>query len=139
MTVQGPDGERRVEAGELFVDYLTTSLAPGELVTAVHVPDLDGFGHGYEKFTRRAEDWAMVGVCALVKRGGRRVVRGRPRGPDEHGPDAAARPRGGGRAARRRRSTPGRSPARPSTRPRAPTRRATSTRRRTSRRTWRGC
>ena len=25
------------------------------------------FGWGYEKFTRRAEDWAMVGVVALVK------------------------------------------------------------------------
>src|SRR5690606_14149009 len=30
----------------------------------------EGYGHAYEKFTRRAEDWAMVGVCALVKKAG---------------------------------------------------------------------
>ena len=29
-----------------------------------------GYGWGYEKFNRRAEDWAMVGVCALVKASG---------------------------------------------------------------------
>ena len=34
----------------------------------MRIPALDGWGHAYEKFTRRAEDWAMVGVCALVKR-----------------------------------------------------------------------
>jgi len=30
---------------------------------------LDGYGHGYEKFNRRHEDWAMVAVGALVKKG----------------------------------------------------------------------
>ena len=34
----------------------------------MRLPALDGWGHAYEKFTRRAEDWAMVGVCALVRR-----------------------------------------------------------------------
>ena len=29
------------------------------------MPSLDGYGYGYEKFNRRAEDWAMVGVAAL--------------------------------------------------------------------------
>jgi carbon-monoxide dehydrogenase medium subunit len=29
---------------------------------------MEGYGYGYEKFGRRAEDWAMVGVCALVKK-----------------------------------------------------------------------
>ena len=61
--------EREIEAGELFQDYLTTAIAPDEVVTSVRVPALDGWGYAYEKFTRRAEDWAMVGVCALVKRG----------------------------------------------------------------------
>ena len=32
------------------------------------LPALQGYGFGYQKFTRRAEDWAMVGVCALVSR-----------------------------------------------------------------------
>ena len=31
---------------------------------------MDGYGYAYEKFNRRAEDWAMVGVCALVKTNG---------------------------------------------------------------------
>ena len=37
------------------------------MLTEIRLPALDGYGHGYEKFNRRAEDWAMVGVCALVK------------------------------------------------------------------------
>jgi carbon-monoxide dehydrogenase medium subunit len=69
VTAQGPNGLRTIAAGELFQDYLTTALTPDEVVTEVRLPALDGWGYGYEKFTRRAEDWAMVGVCALVKRG----------------------------------------------------------------------
>jgi carbon-monoxide dehydrogenase medium subunit len=59
-----------IAAGDLFVDFLTTALAPDEVLTEVRLPTLDGYGHAYEKFTRRAEDWAMVGVCALVKGSG---------------------------------------------------------------------
>jgi carbon-monoxide dehydrogenase medium subunit len=68
VTAQGPSGMRTIAAADLFVDYLTTSLAPDEVITEVRLPALDGWAYGYEKFTRRAEDWAMVGVCALVKR-----------------------------------------------------------------------
>ena len=68
VTAQGPGGQRTIAAGELFQDYLTTSLAPDEVITEVRVPASDGWGFGYEKFNRRAEDWAMVGVCALVKK-----------------------------------------------------------------------
>jgi carbon-monoxide dehydrogenase medium subunit len=42
----------------------------GEILTSIRLPALDGYGHGYEKFNRRREDWAMVAVCALVKRAG---------------------------------------------------------------------
>jgi aerobic carbon-monoxide dehydrogenase medium subunit len=68
VRTQGPNGERAIAAGELFQDYLTTALAPDEVITEVRVPASDGWGFGYEKFNRRAEDWAMVGVCALVKK-----------------------------------------------------------------------
>jgi aerobic carbon-monoxide dehydrogenase medium subunit len=68
VTARGPNGERTIAAAELFQDYLTTSLAHDEVITDVRLPGLDGFGFGYQKFTRRAEDWAMVGVCALVSR-----------------------------------------------------------------------
>lgn len=66
VTARGPGGQRSIPAAELFEDYLTTSLAPDEVLTEVHLPALDGYGFGYQKFSRRAEDWAMVGVCALV-------------------------------------------------------------------------
>jgi aerobic carbon-monoxide dehydrogenase medium subunit len=67
VTVQGPDGQRVIEAADLFQDYLTTSVRQGEIVTEVRLPALDGFGGAYEKFTRRAEDWAMVGVLVVVQ------------------------------------------------------------------------
>jgi carbon-monoxide dehydrogenase medium subunit len=65
---RGPNGDRTIAAADLFQDYLTTALAPDEVVTEVRLPALEGYGFGYQKFTRRAEDWAMVGVCALVSR-----------------------------------------------------------------------
>jgi len=68
VTVRGPGGIRELAAADLFRDYLTTAIAPGEIVTEVRMPALEGWGHAYEKFSRRAEDWAMVGVCALVRR-----------------------------------------------------------------------
>lgn len=68
VTVRGREGTREIAAADLFQDYLTTAIGPGEVLTEVRMPVLDGWGHAYEKFTRRAEDWAMVGVCALVRR-----------------------------------------------------------------------
>jgi len=62
--------EREIAAADLFEGYLTTAIAQGEVLTEVRVPALDGYGYGYEKFNRRSEDWAMVGVCALVKTAG---------------------------------------------------------------------
>jgi carbon-monoxide dehydrogenase medium subunit len=68
VTARGPNGERTIAAADLFQDYLTTSLAHDEVITEVRLPDVSSYGFGYQKFTRRAEDWAMVGVCALVSR-----------------------------------------------------------------------
>jgi aerobic carbon-monoxide dehydrogenase medium subunit len=68
VSARGPNGDRTIAAADLFQDYLTTALAPDEVVTEVRLPALEGYGFGYRKFTRRAEDWAMVGVCALVSR-----------------------------------------------------------------------
>jgi carbon-monoxide dehydrogenase medium subunit len=68
VTARGPNGERSIAAADLFQDYLTTSLEHDEVITDVRLPSLEAYGFGYQKFTRRAEDWAMVGVCALVSR-----------------------------------------------------------------------
>ncbi len=70
VTARGASGEREIPAAELFEDYLTTAVGPEEVLTSITLPALEGYGWGYEKFNRRAEDWAMVGVCALVKRAG---------------------------------------------------------------------
>jgi carbon-monoxide dehydrogenase medium subunit len=67
VVVRGADGEREIAAADLFQGYLSTAVAPGEVLTEVRIPALVGYGYGYEKFNRRSEDWAMVGVCALVK------------------------------------------------------------------------
>jgi carbon-monoxide dehydrogenase medium subunit len=69
VTVRGTGGERTIAAADLFEHYMTTSLAQDEVITEVRLPALEGYGVGYQKFTRRAEDWAMVGVAALVRKG----------------------------------------------------------------------
>jgi carbon-monoxide dehydrogenase medium subunit len=73
VVARGPGGEREIAARDLFEGFLTTALAEDEIVTEVRLPAMEGYGFAYEKFTRRAEDWAMVGVCALVKVNGGQV------------------------------------------------------------------
>ena len=67
VSAHGSGGRRTIEAADLFQDYMTTALTHDEVLTEVHMPTLDGWGYGYQKFNRRAEDWAMVAVCALVR------------------------------------------------------------------------
>jgi len=68
FVVKGPGGERTVAAGDFFEDYLQTTLAPDEVLTEIQVPKLGDAGWSYKKFNRRAQDWAVVGVAAVVKR-----------------------------------------------------------------------
>jgi carbon-monoxide dehydrogenase medium subunit len=70
VTLQGSGGQRSLPASELFEDYLTTSVGPDEVLTEIRIPTLGGWGYAYQKFNRRSEDWAMVGVCAVVKSSG---------------------------------------------------------------------
>jgi carbon-monoxide dehydrogenase medium subunit len=70
LTVVGSGGTREVAAADMFQDYLTTAVGEGEIVTEIRVPSFDDWGSSYLKFTRRAEDWAMVGVLAMVKKAG---------------------------------------------------------------------
>jgi carbon-monoxide dehydrogenase medium subunit len=68
VVARGESGEREIAAADMFQDYLTTSLAEGEILTEVRIPSPDGWGAGYAKFNRRVEDWAMVAVCAVVRK-----------------------------------------------------------------------
>jgi aerobic carbon-monoxide dehydrogenase medium subunit len=64
VDVLGPGGTRNVPADDFFAGFFETSLDPGELITAVRVPRKPGVPWGYQKFIRRANDWAIVGAAA---------------------------------------------------------------------------
>ncbi|MFK7916750.1 MAG: xanthine dehydrogenase family protein subunit M [Ilumatobacter sp.] len=61
---QGPGGTREIAAGDFYKGFLTTELAPDELLTEIRVPKMAGAGWSFQKFNRRAQDWAIVGVAA---------------------------------------------------------------------------
>ena len=71
MIARGPSGEREIPASEFFTGFLESALAPDELLTGISVPVSTG-GWAYEKFNRRAQDWAVVGVA--VAEGGAGVA-----------------------------------------------------------------
>jgi len=78
LVAQGPGGEREIAASDFFVDYLTTALDPGEILTGVRVPKLGpDWGYRYEKFHRTAQSWATVGVAALARRSDGQVAEAR--------------------------------------------------------------
>ncbi len=69
FVVKGPNGERSVAIEDFFKDYLMSDLGADEILTEVRVPKLSaGTGWSYQKFTRRAMDWAVVGVAAVVEK-----------------------------------------------------------------------
>ncbi|MDR1999447.1 MAG: FAD binding domain-containing protein [Frankiaceae bacterium] len=65
MVVQGPGRERVITAEEFFLGYFTSAVGEDEILVEVRVPSRVGVGWGYEKFVRRANDWAIVGVAAI--------------------------------------------------------------------------
>lgn len=69
MVVAGPEGMREIPASEFFVDYLQTAMSPNEVLIEIRVPKLGpAWGFHYEKFQRTAQQWAIVGVAAAVRR-----------------------------------------------------------------------
>lgn len=70
LVIAGADGERRVPAGEFFLDLFETAVGDGELLTAIRVPKHTGWGGAYEKFVRVSHQWSIVAVAAVVKGSG---------------------------------------------------------------------
>ncbi len=64
LVVVGPSGERTIPAREFFLGFLETAIGPDEILTEIRVPRTAG-AFGWEKFTRRAQDWAIVGVAVV--------------------------------------------------------------------------
>ena len=67
LVISGQGGERTVAASDFFVDLFETVVGEDELLTAIRVPKLDGWGSHYEKFVRVAHQWPIVSVAAAVK------------------------------------------------------------------------
>ena len=67
LVVAGRGGTREVAATDFFTGFLESVLAVDEVLTEVRVPVSTG-GWSYQKFNRRAQDWAIVGV--VVAEGG---------------------------------------------------------------------
>jgi aerobic carbon-monoxide dehydrogenase medium subunit len=64
VEITGPSGVRVVGADDFFIGPFESALQPDELLTEVRVPRGGGVSWGYQKFVRRANDWAIVGVAA---------------------------------------------------------------------------
>jgi carbon-monoxide dehydrogenase medium subunit len=64
LVVAGRGGTRReVPASEFFQGFLETAVGADELLVEVRVPRSAGRGWSYQKFNRRAQDWAIVGAA----------------------------------------------------------------------------
>jgi aerobic carbon-monoxide dehydrogenase medium subunit len=66
LTASGPSGGRTIDARDFFLGPLTTALAPDELLTDVVVPGTHGWGWAIVELARRAGDFALVAVVALL-------------------------------------------------------------------------
>ena len=93
LVARGPSGSREIAAADFFQGLFETALEPDELLTEIRVPvpAPGAAGWSFQKFTKRAIDWAIVGVAVQGARGR----------AGEHGGHAGAGRRGGARAGRR--------------------------------------
>ena len=74
LVAQGPNGSREIAAGDFFTGYFESALADDEMLTEIRVPKAPGAGWNYQKFNRRAQDWAIVGAAAVTVKGGTNVA-----------------------------------------------------------------
>ena len=69
LVATGPNGSREIAASEFFTGFLESALAPDELLTEIRIPKLTAQGWSFQKFNRRAQDWAIVGVATVRANG----------------------------------------------------------------------
>ncbi len=69
LVARGPGGEREIAIDDFFTGFLETALGDDELLTEIRVPKMPDAAWGFQKFNRRAQDWAIVGVSAIVANG----------------------------------------------------------------------
>jgi aerobic carbon-monoxide dehydrogenase medium subunit len=67
VVARGPSAARTIPASELFTGYWSTTLAEPEIITDVLIPTaLPRQGWSFQEMVRRASDFAVVAVAALV-------------------------------------------------------------------------
>ena len=71
VVVRGTGGARNIAAADFFTGIYSTDLGPGEIITEIRVPSMQGKKSHYEKFAQPASRFALVGcaVCADVSAG----------------------------------------------------------------------
>ena len=103
LIARGPGGEREISSADFFVDYLTTTLRPDEILTGIRVPKLGRVGFPLREVP---QDRAVVGDRRRGRAGPPLQRLGR-RGQDrahQYGHDAGAGLGGGGGRGRRQAS-----------------------------------
>jgi len=63
LVASGPSGSREIGAAEFFTGLFESTLQPGELLTEIRIPRPQAGGWSFQKFTKRAIDWAIVGAA----------------------------------------------------------------------------
>jgi aerobic carbon-monoxide dehydrogenase medium subunit len=63
LVARGPAGSREIAAADFFRGLFETALQPAELLTEIRISKPAAPGWAFQKFTKRAIDWAIVGVA----------------------------------------------------------------------------
>lgn len=71
IVAQGPGGRREISSTEFFTGYFESALTEDEMIVEIRIP-AGTAGWNYQKFNRRAQDWAIVGVA--VADGGKGIT-----------------------------------------------------------------
>ncbi|MFZ1440504.1 MAG: xanthine dehydrogenase family protein subunit M [Candidatus Microthrix subdominans] len=69
VAARADGSNRRIPIDDFYTGFLETTLDPTEMITEVRVPKRPGTSWNYQKFNRRAIDWAVVGVAAVMGNG----------------------------------------------------------------------
>jgi carbon-monoxide dehydrogenase medium subunit len=77
FVIAGAGGTRTVQASDFFLDYFTTAIGEGEILTQVRFPRYTGWKTHYEKFNRTAQAWSMVAVAVALRVDGGTIAEAR--------------------------------------------------------------
>jgi carbon-monoxide dehydrogenase medium subunit len=67
VVAHGPDGERVIPIDEFFFGLFMTALQPGEILTAIRIPEpTERSGGAYFKLERKVGDYAVAGAAVQL-------------------------------------------------------------------------